>query len=58
MSEERLLYNDINHDKVDAHAFRADLEELERRLIAALITVQRALGKESSIRTGSERRAR
>lgn len=56
----KLFTKDANYVTLtpDGHAFRADLEELERRLIAALITVQRALGKESSIRTGSERRAR
>lgn len=37
---------------------RAELEELERRLIPLLVTVQRALGKEPTILTRSERRGR
>lgn len=35
---------------------RAELEELERRLIPLLVTVQRALGKEPSVMTRAERR--
>jgi hypothetical protein len=37
---------------------RVELVELERRLIAALVTVQHALGKEPSIVTRAERRKR
>lgn len=35
---------------------RAQLVDLERQLISALVTVQRALGKELSVITRSERR--
>lgn len=35
---------------------RAQLEEIERRLIPLLVTVQRALGKEPSVMTREERR--
>lgn len=35
---------------------RAELEELERRLIPLLVTVQRALGKEPIMLTRGERR--
>ena len=37
---------------------RVELVELERRLIAALVPVQHALGKESSVMTRAERRRR
>jgi hypothetical protein len=37
-------------------AMRAELEELERRLIPLLVTVQRALGKEPSVLTPEQRR--
>lgn len=37
---------------------RAQLEEVERRLIPLLITVQRALGKEPSVSTRDKQRAR
>lgn len=39
-------------------AVEAELVELERRLIASLVTVQRALGKEPSVITRAEKRAR
>jgi hypothetical protein len=40
----------------EADTLRAELEELERRLIPLLVTVQRALGKEPSMLTRAERR--
>ena len=43
---------------VELQVVRIELVELERRLIAALVTVQHALGKESSVMTRAERRKR
>jgi hypothetical protein len=40
----------------DLRTLRDDLEEIERRLIPLLVTVQRALGKEPSVNTRAERR--
>lgn len=40
----------------ELHTLRADLEEIERRLIPLLVTVQRALGKEPSVLTPEQRR--
>lgn len=64
MSEERVLYstNLFTPDRngvivnTELDTMRAELEELERRLIPLLVTVQRALGKEPSINTRAERR--
>lgn len=66
-----LLYSDIKHDTVEQacscqdkpehserNALRVELEEIERRLIPLLVIVQRALGKEPSVTTRAERRAR
>jgi hypothetical protein len=54
------LYTQEKSGKIDTelHTLRADLEEIERRLIPLLVTVQRALGKEPSILTRAERRRR
>jgi hypothetical protein len=41
----------------DLYALRAELMDLERRLIPLLIAVQRALGKEPSIVTRLEKRS-
>jgi hypothetical protein len=41
----------------EADTMRAELAELERRLIPLLIAVQRALGKEPSVMTRGERRS-
>jgi hypothetical protein len=58
--EQYLLKPYANHDTLgtELHTLRADLEEIERRLIPLLVTVQRALGKEPSILTRAERRHR
>lgn len=40
----------------DLYTLCAELEEIERRLIPLLVTVQRALGKEPSVLTRAERR--
>lgn len=40
----------------ELYTLRDELEEIERRLIPLLVTVQRALGKEPSISTRAERR--
>lgn len=40
----------------DLYTLRTELEEIERRLIPLLVTVQRALGKEPSVKTRAERR--
>lgn len=62
MSEERLSYvitqNESSRDIMDTdlRTLRDDLEEIERRLIPLLVTVQRALGKEPSVNTRAERR--
>jgi hypothetical protein len=42
----------------DLRTLQNDLEDLERKLIASLVTVQRALGKEPSVLTRLERRRR
>lgn len=42
--------------KTDVDTLRSQLTDMERELISLLVTVQRALGKESSIITRSERR--
>ena len=48
---------DVNADRPpDWPRLRADLEEIERRLIPLLIAVQRALGKPPSVLTRAERR--
>lgn len=53
-----LLQEVDNNAMIDTRldTMRAELEELERRLIPLLVTVQRALGKEPSINTRAERR--
>jgi hypothetical protein len=62
MSEERATYTLLKPTQecgtVDTqmHTMRAELEELERRLIPLLVTVQKALGKEPMIATRAERR--
>lgn len=63
MSESRAVYllkPTQECDRVDTqmHTVRAELEELERRMIPLLVTIQRALGKEPSITTRAERRNR
>lgn len=57
---EHLLKPHENHAIVhtDLYTLRAELEEIERRLIPLLVTVQRALGKEPSVMTRAERRHR
>jgi hypothetical protein len=63
MSEQTFTYNtSLNTQEnsvilnTELHTLYADLEEIERRLIPLLVTVQRALGKEPSILTRAERR--
>ncbi len=65
MSEKRPSYEVlnpcVNHVTLDTlstdlYTVRAELEEIERRLIPLLVTVQRALGKEPSVNTRAERR--
>lgn len=53
-----LLKDYTNHATMDVgpDILRAELEELERRLIPLLVTVQRALGKEPTVMTPDERR--
>jgi hypothetical protein len=63
MSEERgayLLKPMLKSGTLDTEldTVRAQLEEIERRLIPLLVTVQKALGKEPSISTRAERRTR
>lgn len=63
MSEQTVQYLLNTCDKpvtmdTQLHTLRADLEEIERRLIPLLVTVQRALGKEPSVMTRAERRRR
>lgn len=62
MTEIRYLYQLNNQadsatlngrSSTEADTLRAELEDLERRLIPLLITIQRALGKEPSIITRS-----
>lgn len=48
------LYSNIT--STEYQTMRAELEELERRLIPLLITVQRALGKEPTVQNRMERR--
>lgn len=64
MSEQReaycvqsLLKPETNHVTLDA-GLRAQLLDLERQLISALVTVQKQLGKEPTVITRAERRAR
>lgn len=58
--EQTLLQTSRKPDTLDTElrTLRDDLEELERKLIASLVTVQRALGKEPSVLTRLERRRR
>lgn len=42
--------------ETDLHILRARLSDIECQLISLLVTVQRALGKEPSVMTRSERR--
>lgn len=63
MSEERLRYTVANplqspEKPATITVVRAELEEIERRLIPLLVMVQRALGKQPTITTRAERRAR
>lgn len=63
MTEQRAAYllkpsnNNATMD-TDLDTVRAQLEDIERRLIPLLVTVQKALGKEPSVSTRAERRAR
>jgi hypothetical protein len=52
-----LLKPDANRVTLDA-GLRAQLLDLERQLISALVTVQKQLGKEPTVLTRAERRAR
>lgn len=62
MSERTIEYNLLQTHRnpatmsTEADTLRADLEELERRLIPLLVTVQKALGKEPMVMTRAERR--
>lgn len=62
MSERRESYEVFTSEpksitlNTELDTVRVELEELERRLIPLLVTVQRALGKEPSIATRAERR--
>lgn len=68
MSEERppdeasnlYVANNENRDTMsrEMDTLRTRLVDLECQLISLLVTVQRALGKESSVKTRSERRGR
>lgn len=60
VTEQYLLQTPRKPDTLDTElrTLRDDLEELERKLIASLVTVQRALGKEPSVLTRLERRRR
>lgn len=55
-----LLNADENHVTLstDIDTLRSQLTDMERQLISLLVTVQRALGKEPSVITRSERRRR
>lgn len=62
MTEQRAPYRlNIEPDpsilSTEADTMRAELVELERRLIPLLIAVQRALGKEPSVMTRARYRA-
>ena len=54
--EQTLLQNTKNCDTLSHDAMRQELERIERQLIPLLISVQRALGKEPSVKTREQRR--
>lgn len=53
-----LLQTSDKGDTIDTNTdiLRSQLTDMERQLISLLVTVQRALGKEPSVITRSERR--
>lgn len=60
ISAQKLLQTPDNPVIMDMEmdVLRADLEDLERRLIPLLVAVQKALGKEPSVMTRAEKRQR
>jgi hypothetical protein len=55
-ADSAILNGNNSLNTTEADSLRAELEDLERRLIPLLITIQRALGKEPTVQNRMERR--